>query len=699
MTDPWNPPPLRTQRWSAVRALHARLSGQPWAPGYTKELAALAPPASTFLSLWRSGGAASCVDPAVMEQRSKVIHNYLSALLAEPLVRACVRARVRAWVRGWVGCLGGACATIRSIISDPPLPISRTYTSTPTPAAGAPRRADALGRGPSELPRAVAGGRLALRRLQRQQQQQQQQHRQLRRPLVAMPFEQRGRCCRCRRPCLHHRGSGGAGDGCRGGQRPTACLAVRRSGGCRLTGVCMQWQQRDTQTTHPITHKPALNQQQPVLRRVPRCHHLVSLEDWPPSRPDAAMLPPAHSDDDGDSPRLRAFQFLLETHSLAPLLGTQDLRWLSLCRRDFRPFERQITSLRPRAAHEPASPLLARLQQRVGRLRDGLVRGLWGEAWLAGEALSAGELGWHAAKREREEAGWDAFWGALEAGRVPQLERLDFSVSELERRPRLPTAPALRLARGLQFLPHLLVLDLEGSAFGSAGAVALADGLRHTPRLQCLMLQDTYIGDEGMVALAPVLPLLPALRTLGLSRCRIETLGAVALAAQFSSLPALRQLYIGDIGGYEKTLESTYDTVLRSLRHLRSLRWLIVCSNWLYDDGAIVLASVLPSLPKLRGLNVSAAKIGDVGIRAIAAALPFLPRLQRLTVDGNEFGHESYRMMCRAATRQGLVIEWDLGAEKRSCEPSALLRADKRSFHIRTTPGLFSYPAAPWRST
>jgi len=38
----------------------------------------------------------------VTEQRSKVIHNYLSALLAEPLVRACVRGRWgRACVRAW----------------------------------------------------------------------------------------------------------------------------------------------------------------------------------------------------------------------------------------------------------------------------------------------------------------------------------------------------------------------------------------------------------------------------------------------------------------------------------------------------------------------------------------------------------------------------------------------------------------------
>ncbi len=334
---------------------------------------------------------------------------------------------------------------------------------------------------------------------------------------------------------------------------------------------------------------------------------------------------PTHND--GDHPRLRAFQFLLETHSLAPLLGTQDLRWLSLCRRDFRPFERQITSLRPRAAHEPASPLLARLQQRAGWLRDGVVRGLWGEVWLVGEALSAAALRRHAAKRHRKEGGWDTFLDAVEAGRVSGLEQLDFRVEydDLKCRPRLPIPPALRLAQGLRFLPHLLDLDLEGCKIGSAGAVALADGFQHTPRLRSLSLHNVHIGDMGMVALAAALPRIPELKELRLGCCRFGQVGLAALAGQLRHLQQLRSLRVIQFVGCGSAQRATLDLFLCELRRLPHLECLCLTSPHLHDESVVVLAGMLRFLPKLRMLALQSERLCDDGVEAIAAVLPCLP--------------------------------------------------------------------------
>ena len=357
---------------------------------------------------------------------------------------------------------------------------------------------------------------------------------------------------------------------------------------------------------------------------------------------------------------MRALRFLLESRSLAPFLRTQQLRQLSLCCRALRPFEDQITALRPRVVHEPTLPAWRiKLRLNVEGWTEALRRERKGDACVTASSLSQRAMRLHTARQERAERGWDAFLDALCAGQLPQLEELDFSVAcaDIFCRATLGTAPALRLAQGLQFLPTLRVLNLKGCPLGSAGGVALAEGLRFTPpRLQMLSLLRTWISDEGMLALASVLPKLPELQHLDVGNCRFHYAALSTLATQLNHLPQLRFLDVSGCAGHQRALSAAYHDILHALRHLPRLETFLINGNHLRDAGAIVLADTLRCLPSLRELFLYQNKIGDEGIQALTVMLPFVPRLQRLHVGENVFSGASFAELQVAAARQGLIV-------------------------------------------
>lgn len=77
----------------------------------------------------------------------------------------------------------------------------------------------------------------------------------------------------------------------------------------------------------------------------------------------------------------------------------------------------------------------------------------------------------------------------------------------------------------------------------------------------------------------------------------------------------------------------------------------------LEDEGGIVLADVIRSLPSLCYLDLRKTLIGDVGIRAIAASLSYTSQLKGLNLKGNCFGEGSYRVLQVAAARRGAMID------------------------------------------
>lgn len=422
---------------------------------------------------------------------------------------------------------------------------------------------------------------------------------------------------------------------------------------CRL--VCRLNVHPLLQNKNPKTQAPS------PLRRVPRCHDLRNCIT-PTVHPKAPLPTPTVHAAPSERPMARAFRLLLDNLLLTPLLETQDIRQLSMVCRGLRCAERQITSLRPRPKHTPASPALARTRAQAGRWREGLERLLWGDQWVKGEALRLSTLRRKAARRAAEEQGWDGFLDALESGRVPPgLEQLDFELHFDDRDwlPALHGAAALRLARGLQYLPNLRDLDLNFCKLGSKEAAALAQGLAHTPRLRLLDLHGNPIGDQGAAALAAVLPRLPELQILSLGHYKIGAVGALAVAQQLKHLPQLKFLAMTTLRGHHATIRSALDLFILELRHLPLLERLILSYNCLGDDGAFILASVLPSLPNLRTLKVSGCGIGNVGIRAIANVLSFLPCLKRIFIGCNDFGDVAYAHLKMSMARTHGVVEMD----------------------------------------
>jgi hypothetical protein len=318
---------------------------------------------------------------------------------------------------------------------------------------------------------------------------------------------------------------------------------------------------------------------------------------------------------------------------------------------------------------------------RTQRLREkiqggclGLQQNLLGLSRTTGRALSAAGLRRHAETLAKAEGGWDSFFVGMEEGRLAQLEYLDFRVGPWEWtwRPRLSSSPMLRLARGLQHMPNLLGLDLQGSQIGSRETVALARALAHTPRLRYLCLNNTQIGDEGMVALAPALGRLPELHALRASFCEVGPVGTVALSTELRNMPQLRAFEFYFVSGY-----SCYvDLVVQQFPCLRNLRVLRLRGNRMGDALAYELACVLPCLPKLRFLDIGRNGIDDAGIAAIAATLPALPHLREILMDANKFSKNGHAVIQSAAASRGLMLQWDVFVDQKTAEPGTLVRVD-----------------------
>jgi hypothetical protein len=102
--------------------------------------------------------------------------------------------------------------------------------------------------------------------------------------------------------------------------------------------------------------------------------------------------------------------------------------------------------------------------------------------------------------------------------------------------------------------------------------------------------------------------------------------------------------------------------VLGSARQLRAID---VSGNYIGDDGAMILARLLPQLPALVDVEAANNRIGDHGAKALAAALAMGGvALQELELERNEIGDAGATALFLALEGGGSLRELDLSGNR-----------------------------------
>ena len=156
-----------------------------------------------------------------------------------------------------------------------------------------------------------------------------------------------------------------------------------------------------------------------------------------------------------------------------------------------------------------------------------------------------------------------------------------------------------KLGPAFEHLPNLDTLHLSYNKIGNSFH-AIAQGI-NACRLTKLKLDGTYLTEESNKALAYMK--LPLLTKLSLRDADVTSDGAQALS--------------------------------KSLKHMQSLRVLLLCRNMIGSYGAQAISLSFQYIPQLTQLQLDNNSIGSEGAQALSASFQYLPKLKMLTLHYN----------------------------------------------------------------
>lgn len=166
-------------------------------------------------------------------------------------------------------------------------------------------------------------------------------------------------------------------------------------------------------------------------------------------------------------------------------------------------------------------------------------------------------------------------------------------------RNRLKDDGAVVLAAGLEHVPRLRMLQLNGNSIGAEGAAAVCKALAGKTCLQALDMNDNNFKDEGVTALLASMPDWSALHSLNLGDCMLDGRVAEVLATLADSCPLLEELDLSydDIGEDEEAL------LVELVKKLPNLRLLNVNGNCLKPDTVTAIKEALANEDALGSLS------------------------------------------------------------------------------------------------
>ncbi|GCA62954.1 hypothetical protein KIPB_006928 [Kipferlia bialata] len=168
----------------------------------------------------------------------------------------------------------------------------------------------------------------------------------------------------------------------------------------------------------------------------------------------------------------------------------------------------------------------------------------------------------------------------------------------------MTSGDAAHLARCLEGVPRLEVLDISSNYIGPEGALSLAGALSHVPLLTELTLCVNTISDDGTLAIASDLLHVPRLKSLNLGSNDISDVGLTGLADALGHVPRLTRIWLHD-----------NDITAVGVGHLvdrlpAELSLLVLSGNPIGRRGGAFLGNAIPQLPMLDVLSLDDCGMG-----------------------------------------------------------------------------------------
>ena len=246
------------------------------------------------------------------------------------------------------------------------------------------------------------------------------------------------------------------------------------------------------------------------------------------------------------------------------------------------------------------------------------------------------------------------------------------------------------LAEGVQRMPCLEKLNLNGNqGIGCGGAVQLVSSL-HSSKLRILRMERTGISDpdfdclaryihsttslevlrigeneisvESIDSLCRALSANSSMRLLDMRECHLTTSHCVCLG-QLLRHPIHCQIERLDLGGCGLTSDGVGE-VVSGLSDNHSLRELVLIVNQIGSEGAVAVATMLKTNSSLERLNLGWCGIGSSGGVELGAALERNKTLRYLQLSGNELGDDGVRGLSAGLENNSSLEELELDSDE-----------------------------------
>ena len=293
---------------------------------------------------------------------------------------------------------------------------------------------------------------------------------------------------------------------------------------------------------------------------------------------------------------------------------------------------------------------------------------------------------------------------------LQHIQDLNLSDNNLDRR------GCELLAEGVQRMPCLVRLNLNGNeGIGCGGAVQLVSSL-HSSKLRELMMYRTGISDpdfdclakyihsttsleeleiggneisvESIDSLCRALSANSSMRIMDMSDCYLTTSHCVYLG-QLLRHPIHCQIERLDLSGCGLTSDGVGE-VVSGLSDNHSLRELGLSWNQIGSEGAVAVATMLKTNSSLESLNLESCGIGSSGGVELGAALERNKTLRDLELSWNKLGDDGVRGLSAGLENNSSLEELVLFHDKSLGEEGVtLLRSLKRKKpNLRIAPNM-----------
>ena len=189
-------------------------------------------------------------------------------------------------------------------------------------------------------------------------------------------------------------------------------------------------------------------------------------------------------------------------------------------------------------------------------------------------------------------------------------------------------------SENLQYIEHLMELELGGNEIGDDGLIILSKGLINSLDLEILDLKENNIGSKGMKSLTETLKNLKNLKIINLNWNSISDEGIISFSKV--KLEFLNNLLLKE----NQIQEEGMKIFSQNLKNFPKLQYLDMGWNHIKGKGLKYFTENMENLPELNYLFLSKNEIDDEGFIDFAKNINKLPNLENMYFWNNKIGDE-----------------------------------------------------------